>query len=208
MPTTSTQNISRSVSTILVSPTTPKPVIKSKTSKQTTTSQPTKTSSRSSTSTGTVSRTIPTTQTLNLIDNFQNWLFQVISDRKYPEIVVFVDGERKRITPETISPIIIAKLKDAAEEYFGGVVRSVVFSVPPDYDDTHWKMIKQMLVLADLNVFKLQNDESMETTLIHNFGHNLKIENNVMIFNLKHDFFEVFIHTIDSSSFGAPSDER
>jgi heat shock 70kDa protein 1/2/6/8 len=59
------------------------------------------------------------------------WPFKVVAGREdRPMVVVEYKGEEKRFSPEEISAMVLAKMRETAEVYLGTSVKNAVVTIP------------------------------------------------------------------------------
>ncbi|CAF5013485.1 unnamed protein product, partial [Rotaria socialis] len=67
--------------------------------------------------------------------DMKNWSFKVINVAEKPKIQVQYKHETKVFTPEEISSLILAKMKEIAETYLGQEVTGAIIAVPAYFND-------------------------------------------------------------------------
>ena len=77
--------------------------------------------------------------------------------RRMGENTTITLGERS-MSPEEISSLILAKLKDAAQEHLGRTVAKAVITVPAYFDDAQRKATRDAGTLAGLEVLRIINE--------------------------------------------------
>jgi L1 cell adhesion molecule like protein len=86
------------------------------------------------------------------------WPFSVISDGGKLKIQVQFDGETTTFSPEEISSMVLAKMKETAEVYLGQTVTSAVITVPAYFNDSQRQATKNAGTIAGLDVLKIMNE--------------------------------------------------
>ena len=65
------------------------------------------------------------------------WPFKVIAGPgNKPMIIVNYKGEDKQFSPEEISAMVLAKMKETAEAFIGSTVKNVVVTIPAYFNDS------------------------------------------------------------------------
>ncbi|MED6176533.1 70-kilodalton heat shock protein [Stylosanthes scabra] len=89
------------------------------------------------------------------------WPFQVISnDDDIPRIVVEHKCVKKSFTAEAISSMILAKMREIAEQFLGTQVKDAVITVPAYFNDSQRQATKDAGHIAGLNVLSILNEPS------------------------------------------------
>ena len=129
----------------------------------------------------------------------KNWPFQVINESGRPKIRVQNKRTLKTFTPEEISSMVLTKMKETAEAYFGQKVTDAVITVPAYFNDSQRQATKDAGLIAGLNVKRIIN-EPTAAALAYGLDKNLSGEKNVLIFDLGGGTFDVSVLTIDEGS--------
>ena len=93
----------------------------------------------------------------------QSWQFDV-SEGPSGEAVVKVESTTETITPEAFCTLLIANLKDLAQEFTGEVVTHVVLTVPTHYSDKQRAALTKAAEDAELIVLRIL-DESVAAAI-------------------------------------------
>ncbi|GAQ85123.1 hypothetical protein KFL_002200085 [Klebsormidium nitens] len=131
------------------------------------------------------------------------WPFHVVRgpDDK-PMIEVEFKGEKKRFSPEEISAMILAKMKEYAEAYLAKTVSDAVVTVPAYFNDSQRQSTKDAGTIASLNVIRIINEPTAAAIA---YGLDKKAANkgeqNVLIFDLGGGTFDVSLLTIEEGIF-------
>jgi len=72
------------------------------------------------------------------------------------DVVILVDS--KKISPQEISAMILAYLKDSAEQHYGEKIEDAIITVPAHFDDTQRQATKDAARIAGLNVLRVINE--------------------------------------------------
>ncbi len=131
--------------------------------------------------------------------DLKHWPFRVVSDEGAPKIKVEYKSEEKLFTPEEISAMVLAKMKETAEAYLGQEVRDVVITVPAYFNDSQRRATKDAGHIAGLNVLRIVN-EPTAAALAYGLDKGLTGEKNILIFDLGGGTFDVSVLTVDEGS--------
>jgi len=129
------------------------------------------------------------------------WPFRVIAgpeDR--PLIQVTFQGETKTLRPEEISALVLAKMKETAEQALGQPVHKAVVTCPAYFNDSQRQSTKDAAAIAGLEVLRIIN-EPTAAALAYGMDKVDGQERNVLIFDLGGGTFDVSILTINDGVF-------
>ncbi|KAI8979450.1 hsp71-like protein [Mycotypha africana] len=132
--------------------------------------------------------------------DMKHWSFKVINKDDKPQIQVEYKGETKIFTPEEISSMVLAKMKETSEAYLGGTVDSAVITVPAYFNDSQRQATKDAGAIAGLNVLRIIN-EPTAAAIAYGLDKGSKGETNVLIFDLGGGTFDVSLLTIEDGIF-------
>jgi molecular chaperone DnaK (HSP70) len=97
-------------------------------------------------------------------------------------VVVEYKGEKKTLTPEEISAMILTNQKEIAESFLGEKVTDAVITVPAYFNDAQRQSTKDAGVIAGLNVLRIINEPTAASIA---YGIDKKTsEKRVMIFDM------------------------
>jgi molecular chaperone DnaK (HSP70) len=97
-------------------------------------------------------------------------------------VVVEYKGEKKTLTPEEISAMILTNQKEVAESYLGEKVTDAVITVPAYFNDAQRQSTKDAGIIAGLNVLRIINEPTAASIA---YGLDKKsAEKKVMIFDM------------------------
>ena len=89
------------------------------------------------------------------------WPFKVISgDGGNPKFQVEYKGEEKTFSPEEISSMILADMKQIAEAYLGQTVTDAVITVPAYFNNAQRQATRNAAAVAGLNVLRIINEST------------------------------------------------
>lgn len=114
----------------------------------------------------------------------KHWPFKVVkgSDGK-PMVKVDFKGESKEFTAETVSSMVLIKMKEIAEAYLGHPVKKAVVTVPAYFNDGQRQATKDAGTIAGLDVIRIIN-EPTAAALAYGLDKNITTEKNVLVYDL------------------------
>ncbi|KAL6145932.1 hypothetical protein ACLB2K_056615 [Fragaria x ananassa] len=140
-------------------------------------------------------------------DSVQNdmklWPFKVIEgvDGK-PMIVVTHEGQEKHFAAEEISSMVLAKMRETAEEFLDSTVKNAVITVPTYFSDSQRQATRNACEFAGLKVMRIINEPTAAAIA---YGLERKAgwysKRNVMIFDLGGGTLDVSLITISTGDF-------
>lgn len=84
--------------------------------------------------------------------------FNVTNQGNRPRIGVAVGQENRVFSPEEVSAMVLARMKEVAEEHLGQPVRNAVITVPAYFNDAQRRATKDAGTIAGLNVVRVINE--------------------------------------------------
>jgi L1 cell adhesion molecule like protein len=138
--------------------------------------------------------------------DMQHWPFKVTAAANGRcQFEVEYRGEQKKFTPEEISGMILAYLKDVAEKYLGEKVNDAVITVPAYFNNEQRQATKDAGTIAGLNVLRIINEPTAAAIA---YGLDRQAENvnkRILIFDLGGGTFDVSVLEIDGGVFEVKS---
>lgn len=129
------------------------------------------------------------------------WSFDVVSDDNLkPKIKANYMGEEKGFYAEEVSAMVLARMKQIAEEYLGEPVTDAVVTVPAYFNDASRQATKDAGAIAGLNVLRIIN-EPTAAALAYGLDKKRDKEENIIVFDLGGGTFDVTCMTIDEGIF-------
>jgi heat shock protein 1/8 len=114
-------------------------------------------------------------------------------------VVVEYKGEKKTLTPEEISAMILTNQKEIAESFLGEKVTDAVITVPAYFNDAQRQSTKDAGVIAGLNVLRIINEPTAASIA---YGMDKKTsEKKVMIFDMGGGTHDVSLLSLDNGVF-------
>ncbi|KAG8813744.1 70-kilodalton heat shock protein [Serendipita sp. 399] len=132
--------------------------------------------------------------------DIKHFPFEVTNKGGKPVIVVEYHGERKELTPEEISSMILYKMKGIAEAYLGSPVKHAVVTCPAYFNDSQRQATKDAGAIAGLNVLRIIN-EPTAAALAYGMANLVEYAVNVLVFDLGGGNFGVTLLTIEDGIF-------
>jgi heat shock 70kDa protein 1/6/8 len=146
-----------------------------------------------------------------------HWPFQVVEKDGSPMIKVDYLGEEKTFSPQEISSMVLAKMKDISEAKLGKTVKKAVvtfvpqvdiscfcssyaYSVPAYFNDSQRLATKDAGAIAGLDVLRIIN-EPTAAAIAYGLDQQSKTEKNVLIFDLGGGTFDVSLLNITGGVF-------
>mmetsp|Transcript_28250 Transcript_28250/g.45749 ORF Transcript_28250/g.45749 Transcript_28250/m.45749 type:complete len:662 (+) Transcript_28250:155-2140(+) len=131
--------------------------------------------------------------------DMKHFPFKVISKEGKPYVQVQVKNETKTFSPEEVSSMILAKMKETAEAFLGKEVKFAVVAVPAYFNDAQRQATKDAGTIAGLNVLRIINEPTAAAIA---YGLDKKGgEKNILVFDLGGGTFDVSLLTIDNGVF-------
>ncbi|XP_068243861.1 heat shock 70 kDa protein cognate 4-like [Palaemon carinicauda] len=122
--------------------------------------------------------------------------YEIIDEENKPKIQVEYKKEKKVLTPEEVSSMILSKMKKIAENYLGRNINKAVITVPAYFNDTQRQATKDAGTIAGLDVIRIIN-EPTAAAIAYGLNNDTK-EQNVLIFDLGGGTFDVSILNISN----------
>eukprot|EP00727_Mastigamoeba_balamuthi_P004777 m51a1_g14298 putative heat shock protein hss1 (670) ;mRNA; r:434417-436426 len=139
-------------------------------------------------------------------EDLRHWPFEVASDATgKPSIRVTHRGERRAFSAEEVSAMVLAKMKQTAEEYLGTEVTEAVVTVPAYFNNEQRQATKDAGTIAGLRVLRIIN-EPTAAALAYGLdkraaGGSGAAEKNVVIFDFGGGTHDVSLLTIADGVF-------
>ncbi|XP_018018339.1 heat shock 70 kDa protein 6-like [Hyalella azteca] len=111
-----------------------------------------------------------------------HWPYRVVNDRGNPKICVQYLKEEKFFTPEEISAMVLAKMKETAEAFLGCEVRKAVITVPAYFSYSQRQATIDAGTIAGLQILKIIN-EPTAAAIAYGEDTNVFEEINILIFD-------------------------
>jgi len=127
------------------------------------------------------------------------WPFEVIDNNGKPTIRVEYKGKTHDFLPEAISAMVLAKMKNIAEDYLNEEVTHAVVTVPAYFDDAQKSATKDAGTIAGLTVLRILN-EPTAAAIAYGLNKNHK-ETNIVVYDLGGGTFDVSLLTLDEGVF-------
>lgn len=108
--------------------------------------------------------------------------FKIVSEKGKPMIAVKQDGEEKTFDPETISAMVLQKMKATAEAYLGQEVKRAVITVPAYFNDAQKQATRDAGTIAGLTVERILT-EPTAAAMAYGMG-KTGGESNVLVYDL------------------------
>ena len=119
-----------------------------------------------------------------------------------PNGSVSVEVERKVYQPAEISAMVLAKMKQTAEEYLGEEVTDAVVTVPAYFNDSQRQATKDAGKIAGLNVQRIINEPTAASLA---YGLDKKGEEKIAVYDLGGGTFDISILEIGDGVFEVKS---
>mgnify|MGYP000008752399 CR=1 FL=1 len=127
--------------------------------------------------------------------NFEQFVKRHMGERDY----FFKTSSGEKFSPESISAIILAKMKADAEEYLGESVDGVVITVPAYFNESQRKSTMDAGSIAGLNVLAIIN-EPTAAALAFGISKGCDKQQTIMVYDLGGGTFDVTVLRFDSTN--------
>ncbi len=117
-----------------------------------------------------------------LQDMLSHFPFKVVNKNNKPYIQVEYKNEEKQFTPEEISSMLLAKLKENAEAYLGCEINNAVITVPAYFNDSQRQATKDAGAICGLNVLRIIN-EPTAAAIAYGLDKNSSKEKHIIVFD-------------------------
>ncbi|CAE7435887.1 BIP4 [Symbiodinium sp. CCMP2592] len=125
--------------------------------------------------------------------------FKILEQGGKPMISVRVKGAEKIMPPEEVSSMVLAKMKETAENYLGQEVQYAVVTVPAYFNDAQRQATKDAGSIAGLQVLRIVN-EPTAAAIAYGLG-NSSDEKNILVYDLGGGTFDVSLLNIANGVF-------
>lgn len=133
------------------------------------------------------------------------WPFKVVrgkDDRCLIEVPV--NGDTKRFNPEEISSMVLAKMKEVAEQSVGHEVTEAVITVPAYFNDAQRQATKDAGAIAGLKVLRIIN-EPTAAALAYGLDKKARGLMNVLVYDMGGGTFDVSLLEVEDGVFQVKS---
>merc|ERR1719311_676599 len=124
--------------------------------------------------------------------------YEIVSSEGKPKVEVEIKGEKKTLSPEEVSAMVLSKMKETAESYLGRKVGHAVVTVPAYFNDAQRQSTRDAGQISGLNVLRIINEPTAAAIA---YGLDKKSEQNILVFDLGGGTFDVSLLTIDGGVF-------
>ena len=132
--------------------------------------------------------------------DLKHFSYNVFNNNGKPYIKVEYKNEEKTFSPEEISSMVLAKMKEIAESYLGESVTDAVVTVPAYFNDSQRQATKDAGAIAGLNILRIIN-EPTAAAIAYGLDKKSEQEKNILIFDCGGGTFDVSILTIEDTIF-------
>ncbi|OHT17482.1 Mediator of RNA polymerase II transcription subunit 37a [Tritrichomonas foetus] len=133
-----------------------------------------------------------------LQDELKRLPYKVVNQDNRPYVQVEFKGETKLFSPEEISAMILAKMKQIAEDYLGRPVKNAVITVPAYFNDAQRKATIDAGTISGLNVVRILNEPTAASLA---YGLNQKGSKKILVFDLGGGTFDVSVLSVEDGLF-------
>ncbi|KAG8936119.1 ATPase with role in protein import into the ER [Tulasnella sp. 418] len=134
----------------------------------------------------------------------KHWPFKLVDKQGKPQIQVKHKGETKQFSPEEISAMVLAKMKETAEAYLGHKVTHAVVTVPAYFNDAQRQATKDAGTIAGLEILRIVNEPTAAAIA---YGLDKKKnsrgseESHIIVYDLGGGTFDVSLLSVDDGVF-------
>ncbi|KAL2755587.1 hypothetical protein ACRALDRAFT_2104953 [Sodiomyces alcalophilus JCM 7366] len=131
--------------------------------------------------------------------DIKHFPFKVLSREDRPILEVHAGDDKKTLTPEEVSAMILGKMKEVAEAYLGKTVSHAVVTVPAYFNDNQRQATKDAGTIAGLNVLRIVN-EPTAAAIAYGLD-KTDGERQIIVYDLGGGTFDVSLLSIDDGVF-------
>ncbi|KAJ9050503.1 Hsp70 chaperone [Entomophthora muscae] len=132
-------------------------------------------------------------------EDIKQWPFRVKNQEGKPVVEVEYLGEKRTFTPEEISAMILAKMKQTAEKKLGPV-KDAVITVPAYFNNSQRMSTKDAAEVAGLNVLRILS-EPTAAALAYGIDSHKTTASNILVYDLGGGTFDVSLLRIEEGKF-------
>jgi heat shock protein 5 len=126
--------------------------------------------------------------------------YQIVDKEGKPYVQVEHKGEKKVMSPEEVSAMVLTKMKETAENFLGAEVKHAVITVPAYFNDAQRQATKDAGAIAGLQVERILS-EPTAAAIAYGLDKDKNTERNVLVYDLGGGTFDVSLLTIDGGVF-------
>ncbi|MCY0881573.1 MAG: molecular chaperone DnaK, partial [Firmicutes bacterium] len=120
----------------------------------------------------------------------------------HDQVLVDLPNAGKKMTPEEISSMILAKLKTDAEKYLGETISQAVITVPEYFNDAERQATKDAGKIAGLEVLRIINEPTAAALA---YGLDKKTNETILVWDLGGGTFDVSVLEVGDGVFEVKS---
>jgi len=129
------------------------------------------------------------------------WPFKVVPGESGKAVIeITVDGKTRRMHPEEVSAMVLAKMKETAEAFLGHEVTDAVITVPAYFNDSQRQATKDAGAICGLNVLRIIN-EPTAAAIAYGLDHEERKAQTVMVYDMGGGTFDVTLLEIEQGVF-------
>eukprot|EP01087_Luapelamoeba_hula_P000290 TRINITY_DN101_c0_g1_i1.p1 TRINITY_DN101_c0_g1~~TRINITY_DN101_c0_g1_i1.p1 ORF type:complete len:663 (-),score=149.29 TRINITY_DN101_c0_g1_i1:58-2046(-) len=125
--------------------------------------------------------------------------FSIVNTGSGMKVEALIKGEKRQMSPEEVSAMVLVKMKEVAEAYIGKKVTHAVITVPAYFNDAQRQATKDAGRIAGLEVMRIIN-EPTAAAIAYGLGEGVK-EKTILVFDLGGGTFDVSLLSIDGGVF-------
>jgi len=129
------------------------------------------------------------------------WSFDLTADdNNKPVVKVDYKGEEKKLYPEEISAMVLARLKETAEAYLGHPVKKAVVTVPAYFNDSQRQATKDACIISGMECLRIIN-EPTAAAIAYGLDKKTEGESTILIFDEGGGTHDLSVLTLDGGIF-------
>jgi len=129
------------------------------------------------------------------------WSFDLTGDdNNKPVVKVDYKGEEKKLYPEEISAMVLARLKETAEAYLGHPVKKAVVTVPAYFNDSQRQATKDACIISGMECLRIIN-EPTAAAIAYGLDKKTEGESTILIFDEGGGTHDLSVLTLDGGIF-------